>query len=126
MDIKVKVLRFLVALALLFLVLHLGGIFSRLLPIGMPDSIWGLLLLLSLLLLKVVKIQWVLPASRPLLRYMTLFFLPICSGIIDYIPTLEQHLNTLILANFFSTVLSLVLIGWLAQWLFERGEQENE
>lgn len=125
----IKVLRFIVAMALLFAMLYLGKLLNLLIPIGIADSIWGLLLLFVLLLLKIIKLQWVLPASRPMIRYMAIFFLPICSGIIEQTDILHQHLNALIFANFFSAVLSLVLIGYLAQWLFTReqqGEVEDE
>ncbi|MGX2947323.1 CidA/LrgA family protein [Frederiksenia canicola] len=121
----IKILRFIVGLALLFLMLYLGRLVNQLFPIGIPESIWGLLILFSLLLTNILKIQWVSPASRPILRYMTLFFLPICSGIIEQMDMLHQHLNALILANFLSAVLSLVLIGYLAQWLFSQ-EQKQE
>ncbi|MGX3066189.1 CidA/LrgA family protein [Ursidibacter arcticus] len=122
----IKSLRFIVALTLLFLMLLLGQWLNILLPIGIPDSIWGLLLLFSLLVLKIFKIQWIAPASRPLTRYMTLFFLPICSGIIEQIDVLNQYLQALFIANFLSTVGCLIIIGYLAQWLFERGGQQDE
>ncbi|WP_407662364.1 CidA/LrgA family protein [Muribacter muris] len=65
-----------------------------------------------------IKLNWVLPASRPLLRYMTLFFLPICAGIVEQTEVLLAHLNALVMANFFSAVLSLIVIGYFSQWLF--------
>lgn len=122
----VKAARFIVAMVLLFLMLYLGKIVSLLVPIGIPDSIWGLLILFILLLSKLIKVAWISPASRPLLRYMTLFFLPICSGILEQSEMLKQHLNTVLFANFISTVLSLVIIGYLAQWLFTQAERSND
>ena len=88
-----KITRTLLSLCLLFAMLYLGKGLSILLPIGIPDSIWGLLLLFTSLVIGIVKVEWVTPAARPLTRYMTIFF---------------------------STMVSLVLIGLFAQWVFHR------
>lgn len=122
----VKSLRFIVALTLLFLMLYLGKLMNWLIPIGIAESIWGLLILFTLLVLNVVKVEWVMPATRPLLRYMVLFFLPICAGIIEQAEILSLHLHSLVLANFVSTVLSLIVIGYLAEWLFSKEVQDDE
>lgn len=122
----VKSLRFIVALTLLFLMLYLGKLMNWLIPIGIAESIWGLLILFTLLVLNVVKMEWVMPATRPLLRYMVLFFLPICAGIIEQAEILSLHLHSLVLANFVSTVLSLIVIGYLAEWLFSKEAQDDE
>lgn len=122
----VKSLRFIVALTLLFLMLYLGKLMNWLIPIGIAESIWGLLILFTLLVLNVMKVEWVMPATRPLLRYMALFFLPICAGIIEQSDILSLHLHSLVLANFVSTVLSLIVIGYLAQWLFNKDVQDDE
>ncbi|VEG83698.1 Putative effector of murein hydrolase LrgA [[Haemophilus] ducreyi] len=68
-----QMIRFLLSLALLFLMLLLGKGVDFLLPIGIPDSIWGLLLLFSVLVIGVVKVQWITPSARSLTRYMMLF-----------------------------------------------------
>ena len=68
----VKSFRFIVALALLFLMLYLGKLMAWLVPIGISESIWGLLILFSLLVMNLVKVEWVMPATRPLLRYIIL------------------------------------------------------
>lgn len=97
-----------------------------LIPIGIAESIWGLLILFSLLVMNLVKVEWVMPATRPLLRYMALFFLPICAGIIEQYDILSLHIQSLVLANFISTVLSLIVIGYLAEWLFSKEMQDDE
>lgn len=115
-----KIGRFCLALGLLWSMLYAGKALAWLVPIGISESIWGLLLLFSGLVCGVVKLDWVLPASRPLLCYMTLFFLPICAGIVEQTDVLLTHIQALVVANFLSAVLSLVVIGYFAQWLFSR------
>lgn len=115
-----QLFRMLASLALLFAMLYLGKLITSLFPIGIPDSILGMLILFGCLVLGIVKIEWVTPSARPLTRYMTLFFLPICAGLIEHFDLLRQNLNTFVLATALSTLVSIVLIGIFAQWLFHR------
>lgn len=116
----IRLIRMILSLMLLFLMLYLGRLLSVLIPIGISDSIWGMLLLFACLVIGGVKVEWVTPSARPLTRYMTLFFIPICAEIIEYYETLETHLTSLLLANVLSTTLSLIAIGLFAQWIFHR------
>lgn len=51
---------------------------------------------------------------------MTIFFIPVCAEIIEHIDILESHLASFVLANIFSTSLSLIAIGLFAQWVFHQ------
>ena len=115
-----KVIRVLLSLTLLFGMLYLGKLIAYLLPIGISDSIWGMLLLFTSLVIGIVKVEWVTPSARPLTRYMTLFFIPVCAEIIEHFDVLQTHAVSFLLANILSTTLSLVLIGLFAQRLFHR------
>ncbi|HDV7284793.1 TPA: CidA/LrgA family protein [Mannheimia haemolytica] len=111
-------LRMLASLALLFVMLYLGKLIVYLFPIGIPDSILGMLILFGCLVIGIVKVEWVMPSAKPLTRYMTLFFLPICVELIEHLDLLRQNLNTFVLATALSTLVSVVAIGLFAQWIF--------
>ncbi|QLB18891.1 CidA/LrgA family protein [Mannheimia granulomatis] len=115
-----KIIRVLLSLVLLFMFLYLGKLMVYFFPIGIPDSILGMLLLLMGLVSGIIKVDWVIPGGRLLIRYMTLFFLPICVELVEHFDLLAQNLNSLVLSNILSTSLSLVLIGVFAQWIFHR------
>lgn len=115
-----KVIRLLLSLSLLFGMLYLGKLIAYLIPIGISDSIWGMLLLFACLVIGVVKVEWVTPSARPLTRYMTVFFIPVCAEIIEHVDVLYSHVVSFLLTNVLSTTLSLVLIGLFAQKMFHR------
>lgn len=117
---QLKIVRVLLSLVLLFMFLYLGKLMVYFFPIGIPDSILGMLLLLMGLVSGIIKVEWVIPGGRLLIRYMTLFFLPICVELMEHFDLLAQNLNSLVLSNILSTSLSLVLIGVFAQWIFHR------
>lgn len=116
----VRVLRMLISLALLFVMLYAGKLLSILIPIGISDSIWGMMLLFTCLVIGIVNVEWVTPSARPLTRYMTIFFIPICAEIIEHLDTLQIHFTSFVFANLLSTSVSLILIGLFAQWIFHR------
>ncbi|WP_150538455.1 CidA/LrgA family protein [Actinobacillus vicugnae] len=116
----IRMLSMFISLAFLFVMLYAGKLLSILIPIGIPDSIWGMLLLFSCLVIGIVKVEWITPSARPLTRYMTVFFIPICAEIIQHLDMLQQHFTSFVFANILSTLVSLALIGLFAQWMFHR------
>lgn len=122
----VKLIKILISLALLFAMLYLGKLVVYLFPIGIPDSIVGMLLLLAGLVSGIIKVEWVMPSGRLLTRYMTLFFLPICVELMEHFDVLAQNLNALVLSNILSTMVSLIAVGLFAQWIFLRSIKNNK
>lgn len=115
-----KAIRIILSLILLFGMLYLGKFMAFLVPIGIPDSIWGMLILFACLVIGVIKVEWITSSARPLTRYMTLFFLPICAELIEHFALLRHNLDVLVLSTVFSSALSLILIALFAQWIFHR------
>lgn len=115
-----KIVRILGSLALLFAMLYLGKLFAFMFPIGLSDSIWGMLILFGCLVIGIIKAEWVIPSGRPLTRYMSLFFLPICAELTEHLDMLRQNFDSFVLATLFSTAISLIIIGLFAQWIFHR------
>lgn len=106
------------SLAILYAMLYLGEGINYILPIGIPASIWGLLLLFAGLVLKLIKEEWVLPSGALLIRYMSLLFIPLSVGIIDYFDILTKQAMSLLIPTIFSTCLTIVFTALLADYFF--------
>ncbi len=104
--------------AILYLILFLGNYIAVLLPIGVPGSIWGLLLLFFGLITKLIKYQWIFLGASLLIRYMALLFIPVSVGIIKYSDLLLAQANVLLIPNIISTCVTLVIIALLGNYLF--------
>ncbi|MDP8033293.1 CidA/LrgA family protein [Pasteurella atlantica] len=115
-----SIIKFFISLAILFAMLHLGESINQLIPIGIPSSIWGMILLFLCLTAGIINVEWIIPSARILTRYMTLFFLPICVGIIEHKYLFSHYLNSFFLAIFLSTVISLIVITYFSQWLLNK------
>ncbi|EHK89688.1 CidA/LrgA family protein [Aggregatibacter actinomycetemcomitans] len=106
------------SLLLLYFMLYLGGLIAHFVPVGIPSSIWGLLLLFMCLITRIIKIEWVMFFSNLLIRYMALLFVPVSVGIIKYSGLLMDKMKELLLPNIISTCIALVVIGLFSDYLF--------
>lgn len=116
--------QFALSLAILLIMLWGGKGLNWFLP-AIPEGIWGLLLLFFCLVSGIIKKAWILPTARIFNRYMPICFLPICVGIMNYGDVLRSHFVDLVLANIFSSIISLLLIAFVAEKLSgkEKGEK---
>lgn len=113
-----KIMQLGCSFAILYLILFLGNYIAVLLPVGVPGSIWGLLLLFFGLITKLIKYQWIFLGASLLIRYMALLFIPVSVGIIKYSDLLLAQANVLLIPNIISTCVTLVIIALLGNYLF--------
>ncbi|WP_133543406.1 CidA/LrgA family protein [Mesocricetibacter intestinalis] len=113
-----KFFHFVRSFAILYLMLFLGDWIVRLVPVGIPGSICGLLLLFFGLTTHIIRVEWIFLSANLLIRYMAVLFVPVSVGIIKYSDLLISQANALLIPNIISTCLTLVLIGFLADYLF--------
>ena len=113
-----KVFLLLRSFAILYLMLFAGEWLAELLPVGVPGSIFGLLLLFFGLTTQVIKVEWIMFGAELLIRYMAVLFVPVSVGIIKYSDLLVSQANALLIPNIVSTCVTLVLIGFLGDYLF--------
>lgn len=117
---KQKAFNLLRSLAILYAVLYLGIALQHLIPIGVPGSIWGLLILFICLTTQTIKVEWIAFGSNLLIRYMAVLFIPVSVGIIKYADLLFANAQQLLIPNIVSSMLTLVVIGLLGDYLYER------
>lgn len=97
--------------------LWLGEAMNAFFDLPIPSAVLGMLLLLSLLLIRGQVSPGLAQASHWLLRYMSLFFVPAGVGVVLYLTELYQHGWALVAALVISTLLGLVVTGWTFQRL---------
>lgn len=115
---RLKFVQMLRAFAILYLMLYLGGWVSHFLPVGVPGSIWGLLLLFFGLTTRIIRVEWIYSGANLLIRYMAILFVPVSVGILKYIDLLTSQAKALLIPNIVSTCVTLVGIGLFSDYLF--------
>jgi holin-like protein len=104
------------AMALIFLILWVGNLIALILPIAIPGSIIGMLILFALLAWQILPVEWVKPSCQLLIRYMVLLFVPIAVGAMQYYDQIVDALGPLIVSCLVSTLLVFVLVGYSSHY----------
>lgn len=115
---------------LIYICLYAGIGIAALLPITIPGSIIGMLILFILLSLQILPAKWVKPSCHLLIRYMALLFVPIGLGVMQYVDVIKQQFGPVVVSCFISTLVVLVVVSWSSHLVHgERkvvGENEGE
>ena len=106
------------SLFILYIMLLLGNLISKYVPVGIPGSIWGLLILFIGLTTRIIRLEWIYLGSSLLIRYMAVLFVPVSVVIIKYYDLLVSKWKILLIPNILSTFLTLFIIAFFGNYLF--------
>ncbi|MCK3657553.1 hypothetical protein A4G18_02175 [Pasteurellaceae bacterium Pebbles2] len=117
---KQKIIDLTRALLILYAFYYAGELLAHLVPFGIPGSIFGLLLLFLGLTTQIIRVKWIFYGTNLFIRYMGVLFIPASVGIIKYSDLLLSQAKALLIPNLISSLLTLVIFGVLADYLFMR------
>lgn len=103
----------------------IGEVLHAVLPLPVPASIYGLLLMLFCLCTKIVKLNQVKIAADFLIDIMPPMFIPSAFGIIVVWGELQKMLVPFLVIVVFSTVIVMGCTGWSAQALVRRKKKKE-
>ncbi|WP_227318876.1 CidA/LrgA family protein [Cedecea davisae] len=104
--------QYLRSFVLIYLCLYAGIFVASLLPIVIPGSIIGMLILFVLLSLQILPAKWVKPSCHLMIRYMALLFVPIGVGVMQYYDVLKAQFGPVVISCLISTLVVLVIVSW--------------
>ena len=113
------------SMAILLGVSFAGELLSRTLPLPVPGSIYGLVILLALLLSGALKVEKVRPAGNLLIEWMPLMFVAPSVGLMTVFDQCRSDVPALIAVCMVSTLIVMAATGWTAQALLRRSERED-
>lgn len=97
-----------------------GEVLKYLIPLPVPASIYGLLLLFAALLSGVIKLEAIQEVSRFLIEIMPLMFIPAAVGLLESWDALSGVFWQIMAATVVSTVLVMGVSGVVTQWLIRK------
>ena len=103
-----------------------GEIMKYFIPLPIPGSIYGLILMFVLLLLRVIKVEHVKETGEFLIEIMPLMFIPAGVGLIDSWGELRPILLPVIVLLLVSTVLVMGVSGQVTQQMMHHGKKEDK
>lgn len=103
-----------------------GEIIKSWIPLPIPGSIYGLVLMLVLLMTRAVKLEQVKDAGRFLIEIMPLMFIPAAVGIMASWEQLQPILIPVCVITVISTVLVMVVTGKVTDLFVEKKEESGK
>lgn len=110
---------------LLLICLFIGNIISLLLPISIPGSILGMILMLLFLNYGLIDLDQVEGISKILIAHMVIIFMPGTMNLISIYPEIAPYLGKLVIIAAFTTFLVIFATGYTVQKLIEIMEKKK-
>lgn len=110
----------------LMVTLLIGTLLRLVIPVPVPATVYGMIILFILLRAKVVKVESIEPVSNVLLANLAFLFVPAGVGMITEFKTLEGHLLAVLGIIFISNFLTLFVTGHVVQLLQKRGKKNDK
>lgn len=120
------VLIFFVQLFFLFAIYQVSTYIVSFLELPVPASVLGMILLYFLLSNGIVKLRYIEVAASFLLKHLSLFFIPIAVGLMDYGGLIQTSGIQLIVVIAVSSMIGLFVTGGLTQLLARKKVQKEE
>ena len=112
-------------LGIILFVTFLGEALHALLPLPIPASIYGLVLMLVFLMTKVIKLEQVKLAGDLLLEIMPPMFIPAAVGLILVWDELIKVLIPIAMITVLTTVIVMAVTGLVAQAVIRKKKKEG-
>ena len=109
---------------IIMLFTFIGELLKALLPIPIPASIYGMLLLLLALVTGIVKLESIETAGDFLIEIMPILFVPAAVGLLDSWETLKPILFAVSVITAVITVFVMVVTGHVTQWVIRKEKAE--
>ena len=97
-----------------------GELLHALLPLPVPASIYGILILFALLYFKVIRIPQIRQASMFLIEIMPILFLPAAVGLMDSWHLISSTLLQYIVIIILAMVIVMAAGGLLTQFIMKK------
>lgn len=102
----------------------MGELLNHLLPLPVPASIYGLVIMLGLLLSKKLKLSAVKETADFLINIMPVMFIPASVGLIASWKQLQPFLIPVIIITVLSTVFVMVATGKVTDFILKHKEDK--
>lgn len=118
-------MRYLYQAVIIAAVTFAAEIIKYLLPLPVPASIYGLILLFILLKTGAVKLSQIEDVGNLLLELMPLLLVPASVSFLTVLDTIQKMLLPVLMMGFLGTILVMFVTGRVAQRLVQRGGKEQ-
>lgn len=118
-------MKYLRQFAIILFISLLGELLRVLIPLPIPASVYGLVLMLLALTTGVIKLHQVKEASAFLIEIMPVMFIPAGVGLLESWPALKPVWIPVVLITMLTTIIVMVVTGRVAQRIIGKENKED-
>ena len=111
---------------IILLISAMGEALHVLIPLPVPASVYGLVLMLLCLVTGILKTSQVKEAAFFLIEIMPVMFIPAAAGLIDSWKVLQPLLLPILVITVVITIFVMVVTGKIAQMIAQKRGIKNE
>lgn len=108
-------MKFIKQFGIILAISFIGEIINYLIPLPVPASIYGLVLMLLCLHFGIVHIDSVKDSGKFLIEIMPLMFIPAAVGLIESWKTIGSKIGTYLIITVLSTIFVMIVAGHTTQ-----------
>lgn len=110
---------------IILFVSFLGELLHVMIPLPIPASVYGLVLMLLALCTGIIKLNQVKETAGFLIEIMPVMFIPAAAGLLDAWPALQAIWIPVILITVITTVLVMAVTGRVTQHMIRRKNRKE-
>ena len=103
-----------------------GEVLQRLIPVPVPASVYGIVLLFAALCLKIVKVEQVRQTGAFLRSILPVLFVPALVGLLENWTQIRDSVWIILLLTVATTVLTFGIAGRIAQAVTGKGGERDD
>lgn len=104
----------------------IGELLNRIIPLPIPASIYGMVILFTALCTGLIKLSAVRETGKFLIYIMPMMFIPATVGLLDSWSVMQEFLTAIIVISLVSTVLVMVFTGHITQFIIRIKNKEEK
>lgn len=103
-----------------------GELLNRIIPLPIPASIYGMVILFTALCTGTIKLSAVKETGKFLIYIMPMMFIPATVGLLESWSVMQEFLTAIIVISLVSTVLVMVFTGHITQFIIKLKNKEEK
>lgn len=119
-------MKYLNQFGLILLITFLGEILKNIIPLAIPASIYGLVLMLIALQTKLITLEHIQDVGVFLIEIMPIMFIPAAVGLMDSWNVLKPICAPVIIITVVTTILVIVVTGRVTQLVINLEKRKSD
>ncbi len=106
--------------------LWVGTILNTYIPLPIPATIYGMVMLFVLLLTKTIKVEQIKTTTNGLLNILAFLFVPSGVSLIEHYHLIQGNVLAILTSLILSLFLTVFVTGHVVQFINQKGQQAND